>query len=393
MTFTRVHILIIDACGVGELPDAPACGDKDAATIPNVARAHGGLSMPVCGSLGLGNLVPIAGVPPAAEPLAAYGKMAEQSPGKDSTLGHWEIGGIIVDKPLPPFPQGFPTDLVDRFERAAGVETIGNIAASGTELIARLGEEHLATQKPILYTSADSVFQLAAHEDLYPLPRLYEICEVARELLTGDYGVGRVIARPFAGPPGGFFRTTGRRDFSLTPPLRTFLDLLVEDNRATMAIGKIDDLYAHRGITTAFKTANNSEVMASVRQTIRYDFEHDLVFANCVDFDQLWEHRNDTGRFARGLEDFDTSLGQILPHLRENDLLIITADHGCDPTLKHSTDHTREYVPLLVYGEGVVPGRNLGARRTFADIAATVAEIFELPDIFPGTSFLQEILK
>jgi phosphopentomutase len=393
VTFTRVNIIIIDACGVGELPDAADYGDQGAATLPHVAQANGGLSMPVCENLGLGNIVSIGGIPPTSEPLAAYGKMAERSPGKDSTLGHWEIGGVIVDRPLPLFPQGFPPELVERFERAAGIETIGNLAASGTEIIARLGEEHLATLKPILYTSADSVFQLAAHEDVFRLPRLYEICEVARELLMGDFGVGRVIARPFAGPPGKFFRTHGRRDFSLAPPAKTFLDLLAEVNRATLAIGKVDDLYAHRGITTAHKATNNAEVMAAVRQTIRYDYEHDLVFSNCVDFDQLWGHRNDERGFARGLEDFDISLGQVLPHLRKNDLLIITADHGCDPTLKCSTDHTREYVPLLVCGSGVAPGRNLGTRKTFADIAATVAEIFELPAIFPGTSFLQEILK
>jgi len=393
VSFTRLIILVIDGCGVGALPDAAEYGDEDAATIPNVARANGGLYMPVCMDLGMGNIVTIDGIPPAASPRAAFGRMAELSPGKDSTLGHWEIGGVIVDRPLPLFPRGFPSEIIKRFEREAGIKTIGNMAASGTEIIARLGEQHLATGELILYTSADSVFQLAAHEEVIPLSRLYEICETARNMLTGEYGVGRVIARPFAGPPGKFFRTSGRRDFSLVPPSRTFLDVLSKAGHATLAIGKINDLYAHRGITTAHKTASNAEVMAAVRQVIRFDHEHDLVFANCVDFDQMWGHRNDVRSFARGLEDFDSHLGRVLPYLREKDLLIITADHGCDPTLTDSTDHTREYVPLLVYGEGVVRGKNLKTRKTFADIAATVAEIFVRPNIFPGTSFLPELLK
>jgi phosphopentomutase len=393
MQFERVILVILDACGVGELPDAGEYGDTGASTLPNVASAVGGVNMPNAGRLGLGNVVPIEGIPAAGAPLASYGRMSEQSAGKDSTSGHWEIAGIILPEPFPVFPHGFTRELVSEFERRAGVRTIGNIAASGTEIIERLGEEHLRTKALILYTSADSVFQLAAHERLYPVERLYEICRIARDLLVGEYNVGRVIARPFIGEPGHFTRTAARKDFSRMPPSDTLLDLMTKSGAKVLSIGKIYDLFAGRGITSATKTANNDEVMRAVIDSVNTDTAHGFIFANCVDFDMLWGHRNDEKSFARGLEAFDLHLGQLLTCLRENDLLIITADHGCDPTLKRSTDHTREYVPLLVFGKRGRQGVNLGTRSSFADVGATIAEIFELPQILRGTSFLSDIVK
>jgi phosphopentomutase len=387
----RVIIIILDACGVGELPDAAAYGDQGSATLPNLARAVGGLSLPHLESLGLGNIVSITGVPPSNHPLAAFGKMSERSPGKDSTTGHWEIGGVVLDRPFPVFPNGFPPNVVDQFERLAGVTTIGNCAASGTEIIERLGEEHLRTKSLILYTSADSVFQLAAHEELYPLPRLYEICEIARKMLTGDFDVGRVIARPFIGKPGSFVRTAGRRDFSRIPPHDTMLDLIRKNGGRVLSIGKIYDLFAGRGIDTKIKTANNDEVMAAVLKSVQSDRDHQLIFANCVDFDQLWGHRNDEANFARSLEAFDADLGRLFPALRETDCLVLTADHGCDPTIKTSTDHSREYVPILLLGKQIRDGVNLGTRASFADLGATVCELLGAPRPVNGDSFTPEI--
>ena len=391
MPFKRVILIVIDACGVGELPDAAEYGDGGAATLPNVARAVGGLSIPNCQKLGLGNIVDIAGVPPNRSPDGCWGKMAEKSPGKDSTTGHWEIGGVILDKPFPVFPNGFPQALVKEFERRAGVKTIGNKAASGTEIVKELGERHLKTKEVILYTSADSVFQLAAHEDIYPLERLYEICQIARDMLTGEFAVGRVIARPFVGTAGDFTRTSGRRDFSLEPPADTILDVMVKNGFKTLAIGKIWDLFAGRGITSKVKTVNNDEVMQVITDFVQDDTTHHLAFANLVDFDMLWGHRRDAVSFARGLESFDRQLGDLLPPLRDDDLLIITADHGCDPTYTKHTDHTREYVPLLVYGKKAKKGVELGTRETFADVACTLGDVFGIDHQFPGNSFLGKI--
>lgn len=391
MGFNRVIIIIIDACGVGALPDAADYGDTGAATIPNLSRSVGGLRMPTCQSLGLGNIVPIQAVPPSAKPIGCFGRMAEKSAGKDSTVGHWEIAGLIQEKPLPLFPEGFPAEIINRIESSAGIKTIGNEAASGTEIIERLGKEHLETGHLILYTSADSVLQLAAHEDICTLEHLYEICRAAREQLSGKYGVGRVIARPFTGLPGSFTRTDGRRDFSLPPPADTVLDQLKANGRRVLSVGKIHDLFADRGISNCIDTVNNSEVMDIVRQAVRHSHEHDLIFANCVDFDMLWGHRNDEISFARGLAEFDERLADILPLLRPDDLLIITADHGCDPTIKTSTDHTREYVPLIAYGPNANHGIDLGTRATFADVAATVAQIFGIKNNFQAKSFLPEL--
>lgn len=390
--FSRVIVIVLDACGVGELPDADRYGDKGASTIPNVARSQGGLNMPNCQKLGLGNIVDILGVPPAEKPLACYGKMAERSAGKDSTSGHWEIAGIITDKPFPVYSSGFPPELVAEFEKRAGVKTIGNIPASGTEIIARLGERHLQTGEIILYTSADSVFQLAAHEEVIPPARLYEICRIARDLLTGDHAVGRVIARPFTGTPGNFSRTANRKDFSLLPPHETLLDCLYKEQIPTVGIGKIGDLFAHQGLSNEVKTANNNDVMQALRDELEQT-DNGLIFANLVDFDMLWGHRNDAVSFARGLEDFDRWLPDFIDNLDNDDLLIITADHGCDPTLTGSTDHTREYVPLLVFSPVMKTVCNLGTRESFSDIAATVAANFRLGNRFPGKSFLKDIVQ
>ncbi len=388
--FKRVIIVILDACGVGELPDAAQYGDTGAATIPNVAGALDGLNMPNCRNLGLGNIVPVKGVEPVQMPLACYGKMTEKSPGKDSTSGHWEIGGVILDKPFPTYPKGFPEKLVREFEKQADVKAIGNIPASGTEIIKELGKRHINTGEIILYTSADSVFQLAAHEEIIPLERLYEICTVARNLLQGEYAVGRVIARPFTCEKGKFVRTANRKDFSLQPPSETFLDIMYKKSIPTVSVGKIYDLYAGRGISKAIKTKNNKEVLDNVIDRIKKE-DYGLIYGNLVDFDMLWGHRNDTESFGRGLEEFDIYLESIMSGLNNNDLLILTADHGCDPTLKYSTDHTREYVPLIVYNINMKKGINLGTRPTFADIAATIAEIFKLDYTFPGASFLPEL--
>ena len=391
MKFKRGIIIVIDACGVGELPDAGDYGDIGSSTIPNVAKAVGGLNMPNCQKLGLGNIVEIEGVSREVEPLGSFGKMAERAAGKDSTSGHWEIAGVVIEISFPTFPDGFPKDLVERFEKEANVKTIGNVAASGTEIIERLGKGHIDSGAIILYTSADSVFQLAAHEEIISVERLYEICGTARQMLSGEYGVGRVIARPFVGEPGNFRRTARRRDFSLEPPNDTILDLLHKSDRKILSIGKIYDLFVGRGITHKIKTAGNNEVMRNIIGAVETSSEYDLIFANCVDFDEKWGHRNDEKNFASSLEEFDVQLGTLLGKLRDDDLLIITADHGCDPTIKTSTDHTREYVPLLVYGKNAKAGINLGTRETFADIACTLADVFRLEHDFTGISFYENI--
>lgn len=392
MNIGRVILVVADACGVGEAPDAAQYGDSGSATVPHVAEAVNGLDMYTCGKLGLGNIVPIEGVPAANPPIGNYGKLTEKAAGKDSTSGHWEMAGVILDKPFPVFPKGFPRDLVEEFERRAGVEVIGNVAASGTEIIQKLGFAHLETKALILYTSADSVFQLAAHERLYPPERLYDICQTARELLQGEYAVGRVIARPFEGEPGNFKRTRNRRDFSLEPPSDTILDLFIKNNLRTVGIGKIADLFAARGLTEKVKTENNRDVAGALIQAVE-ETDYDLIFANFVDFDELHGHRNNPIGFARALEDFDLAMEEVVEELRPDDMLIVTADHGCDPTITTSTDHSREYVPLLVHGRQLAKGVDLGTRETFADIATTIAEAKGLDHSFPGTSFFKEIAK
>ncbi|PKM80115.1 MAG: phosphopentomutase [Firmicutes bacterium HGW-Firmicutes-14] len=387
--FESVILIVIDSLGAGELPDAEKYGDKGSNTLGNTARAVGGLNLPNLQKLGLGNIIRVQGVPPADKPLAAYGKMAEVSAGKDTTTGHWEISGVILDKPFPVFPHGFPAEIIDEFEKRTGRKTLGNEVASGTEIIARLGEEHMKTGYPIVYTSADSVFQIAAHEEVIPLEELYGICRTARQMLTGEYAVGRVIARPFVGRPGAFRRTPNRHDFSLEPPGETLLDRLKEAGLAVMAVGKIEDIFAGRGITDAVHTKSNMDGVDKTLECIRQD-KRGLVFTNLVDFDSSFGHRNDPGGYAAALEELDARIPEITGLITEERLLIITADHGCDPTTS-STDHSREYVPLLVYGPKSGAGINLGIRNSFSDVAATIAEIFGIKTE-TGTSFFGQLL-
>lgn len=385
----RVVLIVLDSCGVGELPDAFKYGDQGSNTLSNTAKAVGGLHLPNLQRLGLGNIASISGVEPQKEPLASYGRMAEVSPGKDSTSGHWEMTGVILKTPFPVYPHGFPDELIKRFEKAIGTEVLGNKPASGTEIIKELGEEHLRTGKPIVYTSADSVFQIAAHEEKIPVQRLYEICQIARELLTGENAVARVIARPFVGKPGSFKRTDRRKDFSLPPPGRTILEILQRKGIKIIGIGKINDLFAGRGISRSIHTRDNQDAMDKLIQTIKEEKEG-LIFINLVDFDMVWGHRNDVQGFAKGLEDFDRRLEEVLDLLQTYDVLIITADHGCDPTTP-STDHSREYVPVLDYGGKLNKGVNLGTRRSFSDVSATLADIFEVQGTGKGESFWEKI--
>jgi len=386
----RFIIIVLDSVGIGALPDAGKYGDEGSNTLANLARAVGGLKLPNLERLGLGNIAEIPGVPPAARPAASYGKMAEQSPGKDTTTGHWEIAGLLLEKPFPVYPNGFPPELIEFFEEQTGRRVLGNKAASGTEIIAELGAEHMRTGFPIVYTSADSVFQIAAHEEIIPVEELYRICRIARRLLTGEHAVARVIARPFIGRPGAFVRTPRRHDFSLPPTGPTILDVLRENGFAVLAVGKIEDIFAGRGITKALPAANNMEGMDKTLECIKEN-GRGLIFANLVEFDMVYGHRNNAAGYAEALAAFDRRLPEIIAALHPGDVLIITADHGCDPTTA-STDHSREYVPLLVYGENVRPGVDLGTRQTFADVAATIAEVFHLPAP-AGTSLAGEILR
>jgi len=377
--------------GVGELPDAAEYGDAGSNTLGNIARAVGGLNLPHFESLGLGNIAAIEGVQPLPDCQAAWGKMAERSCGKDTTTGHWELMGLITEQPFPVYPHGFPPDLIERFERAIGRRVLGNKVASGTEIIDELGEEHVNTGRPIVYTSADSVFQIAAHEEVIPLDELYRICQIAREMLTGPHGVARVIARPFRGEPGRFFRTTNRKDYSLEPPGVTALDLLVKHGRETTGIGKINDIFAGRGITRYIPSKNNSEGIKNIIDVIDSRVRG-LVMANLVDFDTNYGHRNDPHGYSLALEEFDRAIPDMTKRLRDEDILILTGDHGCDPTTC-STDHSREYVPLLVVGKRVRAGTSLGVRESFADLGKTVLELLDVPgEGIPGRSFADLLL-
>lgn len=384
----RVILIVLDGVGAGAAPDARHFGDEGSHTLRNVATAAGGLAVPHLEQLGLGNITAIPGVPPVTAPQAAFGRMQPGSAGKDTTTGHWELAGILLDEPFPTYPDGFPLPLMAEFEARIGRQTLGNIAASGTQIIECLGEKHLLTGSPIVYTSVDSVFQVAAHTDVIGETELYAICETARKLLQGEHAVARVIARPFAGVRGSFLRTSGRRDFSLPPPWPTLLDQMVAHPGHTVeAIGKIGDIFAGRGFTDHIPTQDNAEGVRVTLQRIREKKGPGLIFTNLVDFDSLYGHRNDPKGFAAALQAFDASLPQLLGAMRSTDVLMITADHGVDPTTE-GTDHTREYVPLLVVGGPWGPGTNLGTRTTFADIAATLLDIFGLPSGPHGTSFL-----
>jgi phosphopentomutase len=381
-------VLVLDGAGIGALPDAGTYGDEGSDTLGNVCRQVA-VHTPTLQALGLGCIASLRGIPPPAQPTAAFGRMAERSPGKDSVTGHWELTGIVLERAFPTFPHGFPRDLIERLEALIGRSTIGNVVASGTQIIEQLGEEHLRTHAPIVYTSADSVFQIAAHEDVIPVAELYRICELAYDLAVEEHGMGRVIARPFVGTPGGFTRTANRHDYAMPPRGETLLDRLTAASIPVVAIGKISDLFAGRGLSHPVHTANDDEVMDAVGEAI-VDTPSGLIFANLVDFDTQYGHRNDVAGYAANLERFDARLTALLPALDQADLLVITADHGNDPTTA-STDHSREYVPLLVYGGAVRAGTDLGTRSTFADLGQTLADAFAVPALAAGTSILPQL--
>ncbi len=387
MIFGRVIWIVLDSVGIGEMPDAAEYGDQGSDTLGHIAQ-HRKLHLSNLCRLGLGNIRPLEGLPPDPAPLGAYGRCALASPGKDTTTGHWEMAGIQLAKPFPVYSNGFPREVMDEFERRIGRDTLGNKPASGTEIIKELGEEHMRTGSPIVYTSADSVFQVAAHEEVIPLFELYKICETAREILRGKDEVGRVIARPFTGSPGSFTRTPNRHDYAVPPPKGMLLDRLEERGTDVLAIGKIFDVFLGRGIGDYQTTKSNADGMEKTLQAMD-SVEGGLIFVNLVDFDQLYGHRNDVEGYARALEAVDDWIPSIEARLRPDDLLILTADHGCDPTTA-STDHSREYVPLLVHGRNARAGVNLGTRNTLSDIGQTVAENFGT-SIAAGESFLRQI--
>lgn len=380
-------IILLDGVGVGELPDADNYGDVGSNTLANIAKALNGLSLPNLQKLGLGNIIDIVGIPRTEYSLASYGKMNERSQGKDSVSGHWEISGLELDFDFPYYPNGFSDKIIDKFLTLTGFKgVLGNKAASGTEIIMELGDEHIRTGFPIVYTSADSVFQIAAHEKIIPLKRLYEICEISREkIFVNNDNIGRIIARPFIGKSGNYTRTTNRKDYAVSPPDETILDLLKKNNVETIAIGKINDLFNHRGITKPLKTKSNEEGIDKIIDSIKA-YENSFIFVNLVDFDVYFGHRNDTSGFADALKKFDDRLPEILNLLDDTDVLIITADHGNDPTTP-STDHSREYIPLLSYQKGK-SGIDLGIRKTFADIGKTAADYFAIQNNLKGTTFL-----
>lgn len=380
----RAVILIMDGVGIGELPDALEYGDEGSNTLVNLARICGGLNLPVLEKLGLGNIGSIKGVPPQKKPLACFGKMAEKSPGKDSISGHWELCGIILKKPFPTYPNGFPDVVIKSFESNIGHEILGNMPASGTEIIKKLGEEHIKTKKPIVYTSADSVFQLACHTDVFSLPELYEFCRIARNILQGEHGVARVIARPFAGDPPTFYRTKDRRDYALAPPEPTLLDLAKEQGIMVIGIGKVDDLFSQRGFNESHHSVNDLECIDFVIRVLG-EIDEGLIVANFVQFDMDWGHRNDAEGFRNGLIEMDGGIARIINEIKDGDILFVTADHGNDPTTI-STDHSREYVPILAYSKKKF-GRDLGVRKTFADLAKTVARYHNMEGIKNGEDF------
>lgn len=381
----RIFLFVLDSFGIGALPDAAQFGDHGVHTLAACASS-GELHIPNLIAAGLGNIDGVDCLPQAQTPTAAYGRMAEASMGKDTTIGHWEIAGIVSKQPLPTYPNGFPEEIIESFCQATGRGVLGNIPASGTEIIAQYGDEHLRTGKLIVYTSADSVFQIAAHEDIVPPEELYRYCRIARELLRGKHGVGRVIARPFVGSAGAYQRTANRHDFSLEPPAETILDALREAGYDTIAVGKIFDIFAGKGITEHVYTSSNRNGMEQALQYAQKDF-HGLCFVNLVDFDMLFGHRRDPAGYARALSEFDAWLPGFLKQMGEEDLVILTADHGCDPSYQATTDHTREYVPLLVFGQNTA-GKQLGTRSSFTDVAATIAEQFGIAYATPGKSFL-----
>ncbi len=387
----RVVLIVIDSVGIGAMPDAAEWGDAGSNTLGNLARRHGGLPLPNLGRLGIGNLTEVEGTPPAARPAGAYGRMAIASQGKDTMTGHWEMVGIRPEAPFRTYPEGFPEDLIAEFCRRAGLEgVLGNKVASGTEIIKELGEEHLRTGWPIVYTSADSVFQVAAHEERFGLERLYEVCQIARDLLRPPHRVGRVIARPFVGTDRtNFTRTANRHDYALEPP-RMLLDEVKDAGLSVLAVGKISDIFSGHGVTRSLPTKSNADGIGKIHECIDRQ-EPGLVFANLVDFDMLYGHRRDVEGYAKALIEFDDALPGIMAKLGPDDVLVVTADHGNDPT-HTGTDHTREYVPVLIWGQRIRPGVNVGTRATLADLGATVADLLGVPGTGYGESFAKEIL-
>jgi phosphopentomutase len=392
MPINRVIVIVLDSVGIGEAPDAAAFGDVGSNTLGNIARVVGGLNLPNLEKMGLANIAAVQGLIPQAAPTAAYGKMAEVSAGKDTTTGHWELMGIHLPQPFPLYPDGFPPEVMERYEIETGRGWLGNYPASGTVIIDQLGEEHIRTGKTIVYTSGDSVFQIAAHKEVIPLEELYRICRIAREILRGEHEVSRVIARPFVGTPGHFERTPHRHDFSVKPPAPTLLDILKSAGLMVYAVGKINDIFDGQGITDYIHTADNMDGVDKTIAAMRGRREKGLIFTNLVDFDAKFGHRNNPPGYANTLAEFDRRLPELLDALAEADMLVITADHGNDPTTP-STDHSREYVPILITGASIRGGVNIGVRQTFSDLAATIADALAVEPPPQGTSFKRMILR
>ena len=388
----RAILVVLDSVGVGELQDAKSYGDEGSHTLDHVYKACNGLEIKELEKLGLGNIEGVNEPKKCSKPVGAYGRCKEASKGKDTVTGHWEIAGVILEKPLNTYPEGFSEEIIEEFKKRANVKGIlGNVVASGTQIIEELGEEHVKTGYPIIYTSADSVFQIAAHEDVISVEKLYEMCQVARDMLVDKWAVGRVIARPFIGEAPNFTRTSNRRDYALDPFNKTMLEYLKENNLEVAAVGKIEDIYNRKGITSAVHTKNN---MDGVDKTLEYmdTVKEGLIFTNLVDFDMLYGHRNDPKGYGKALEDFDNRLQEIYSKMTDEDIFIITADHGCDPTTS-STDHSREHIPVIVYGKHVKPGVNIGTRETFADIGKTILDFFNVKNELVGDSFFNKIME
>ena len=386
----KVILIVLDSVGIGELPDASQYGDVGSNTLGNISNYVGGLNLPNMEKLGIGNIDEIKGINKTSNPIGNFGRCLELSKGKDTITGHWEIAGVVLQEPLKTYPNGFPKEIMDEFEEKIGTKTIGNTVASGTAILEELGDEHVKTGYPIIYTSADSVFQIAAHEEVIPLERLYEMCEIARRMLVGDRMVGRIIARPFEGKNGEYTRTSNRHDYALEPFNKTILDYVKESGSNVMAVGKIEDIYNKRGITNAVHIKNN---MDGVDKTIEYMKcgKEGLIFTNLVDFDMKFGHRNDPKGYAEALIEFDSRLPEIIDNMTAEDVLIITADHGCDPTTK-STDHSREYIPVLVYGKNLNSNVNIGTRKCFCDIGKTVLDLLNIENELIGESFAKEMI-
>jgi phosphopentomutase len=387
--FSRAIVIVLDSVGIGELPDAPLYEDQGSNTLGNIAAAVP-IAIPNLAAMGMSKLVTLRDSVPPGPVTAAYGRMAERSAGKDSVTGHWELMGVVLERPFPTFPQGFPKELIAEFEARIGRPSIGNVVASGTAVIDELGPLHMETGHPIVYTSADSVFQIAAHEGIVPVAQLYKWCNVAYDLAVRGLGLGRVIARPFIGLPGSFQRTANRHDYAMPPTAETLLDRLLAAGHHVASVGKVSDLFAGRGISESHPTKSDSEGVDRVEQLMTTQ-ARGLIFANLVDFDTVYGHRNDTAGYAKNLERFDARLPGLIARLRDDDLLVITADHGNDPTTP-STDHSREHVPVLIYGGKVKAGTDIGTRTTFADLGQTLADVFGVGPLASGSSFLSEII-